>query len=354
VIKRLSRAASIEDLARLRTEGMRSVLRLVEQGVRAAELLDVMTEINDQLTARLIRLVESNLRQTWKGAIPELPWVWMMLGSEGRREQSLRTDQDNAIIYADPSTKSEGVAAEKWFGALATDVNDALSRCGYALCPGEVMARNPRWRQPLSGWKRTFRQWVLTPDPSALMHASVFFDLRAGYGDRGLLENLQADLLEGIGQEPGFLGFLMRSALDYTPPLSFFRRFVVERGGEHSGSFDIKRRGLMPVVGIARVMALDVRYLDSTNTFDRLEYVVRTQPRLATSAENVLEAYQYLVDLRLKHHLDAFSSGQSPDNYINPEALTRTQRRILRSVFSVVSDAQESLGQRYGAGMIRT
>ncbi len=154
-------------------------------------------------------------------------------------------------------------------------------------------------------------------------------------------------------RERGVLTFLTHNALILRPPLSFFRRFVVDRSGEYRNSFDLKLHGLTPVVDLARVLALDACYLDSSNTFDRLEYAGKHLDGASTIAASAADALRYLHDMRLAHHLNQIEAGEKPDNHINPETLSKTQQKILRAVFSTVQDAQESLSHRYGEHMMR-
>lgn len=352
-IKRLEKARSIAELARIRTEADGHLLRLYQHGLQCEDLTEVITEINDRLTARLLTLAEAHQRGEHPDHAVDLRWTWLALGSKGRREMGLTGDQDNALIYEDPGGPAEQAQAEKWFGAIARRVVMGLAACGFTLCKGGVMATNPKWLQPLARWKRIFRDWIGEPEPMALMHSSIFFDLRPLYGHTELARELTDDLRGALRRERGVLTFLTHNALIFRPPLSFFRRFVVDRSGEYRNSFDLKLHGLTPVVDMARVLALDACYLDSSNTFDRLEYAGKYLDGASTIASSAVDALRYLHDMRLAHHLHQIEAGEKPDNHINPETLSKTQQQILRAVFSTVQDAQESLSHRYGEHMMR-
>ncbi len=352
-IKRLEKARSITELARIRTEADGHLLRLYQHGIQCEELTGVITEINDRLTVRLLTLAEDHLRAERPDQAVDLRWTWLALGSKGRREMGLTGDQDNALIYEDPAGPVERVWADKWFSAIARRVVMGLAACGFTLCKGGVMATNPKWRQPLSIWKRIFRDWIGEPEPMALMHSSIFFDLRPLYGHTKLAGELTDDLQDALKRERGVLTFLTHNALVFRPPLSFFRRFVVDRSGEYRNSFDLKLHGLTPLVDMARVLALDACYFDSSNTFDRLEYAGKHLDGASTITASATDALRYLHDMRLAHHLNRIEAGESPDNHINPETLSKTQQQILRAVFSTVQDAQESLSHRYGEHMMR-
>ncbi|MEM9665583.1 MAG: DUF294 nucleotidyltransferase-like domain-containing protein [Bacteroidota bacterium] len=353
LLKEIEQAASVDALVHVRPTLNRHLARLHRQGLGVEELVAFNTEVNDRLTSRVLHLTEAAVRAEDPTAVPPLRWAWIALGSEGRQEMSLKTDQDNALLYEDPADEAQAAQARAWFLRLAQAANEALDRCGFTLCPGEVMARNPTWCQPLAAWVRTFRTWILEPDPKALMHASIFFDLRGLYGDEALVEALQDGLRAALARERGFLPFLMHNAQANRPPLSFFRRFVLDRTGEHRNTFDVKLRGLMPIVDVARVLALEAGFLASTNTLDRLRHVAETQPTLTSTAQDAAEAYRYLIDLRLNHHFEALQRGADLDNHIDPSTLTKVQQQTLKAVFTVISDLQEVLAHRYGADLMR-
>jgi len=353
-LKRIERADRLRELSSLRSEVDTQLVHLHRQGVRARDIVRINTEINDQIAGRVLTLVEQRLQQENPSRYIDWPWVWMSLGSEGRKEMTLRTDQDNAIIYADPPDEATAARVEDWLRLLAEEANEALASCGFTLCDGDVMARNKTWRQPLRKWKRVFRQWMFDPSPKALMNATIFFDLRALRGDASLVEALKNDLRSALDDERGFLTFLVSIALNNSPPLTFFRRFVLDEDGEERSFFDIKLRGLMPVTDLARVLALDARYLESTNTLDRLEAAGEALPRVRQTAENLREVYRHLEELRLQHQIRCIKEGIEPDNRVDPTALTKTQQQMLKVVFSQIKDAQQSLKLRYGAQSVRS
>ena len=353
-LKRIERAGSVRELASIRSEVDGQLVHLYQQGVQARDIIRINTEINDQVAIRVLSLVEQELREEHPELYFDWPWVWMSLGSEGRKEMSLRTDQDNAIIYKDPPDEETAERVEEWLRPLAERANEALAQCGYTLCDGDVMARNPQWRLPLRRWKRVFRKWMFDPSPKALMHATIFFDLRALHGEASLVDDLKADLKKALDDERGFLTFLVSIALKNTPPLTFFRRFVLDNDGEERSSFDIKLRGLMPVTDLGRVLALEARFLDSTNTIARLQEAGASISRVRQTADNLSDAYRHLEALRLHHQIQCIQEGRAPDNRVDPSTLTKTQQQMLKVVFSTIKDAQQVLGLRYGAQSVRT
>jgi CBS domain-containing protein len=345
---RIDSARSVTELSGLRGETDKLLIGLDRQGVRPSDLISINTELNDRLMRRAISLVEEELTEEYPQEKVDLPWVWLSLGSEGRGEMGLVTDQDNALLYADPADEDEAERAERWFKRFAERTNEALASCGFALCKGDIMARNPNWRQPLSQWKETFRAWIISPEQQQLMQASTFFDLRGLYGDLSLVDELKSSIRESLANERSFLPFLAREALSNRPPLSFFRRFVVERSGEYRHTFNVKRRGLRPLVDVARILSIQLGYLETANTVSRIQNAGANIPHLSKSMEDALDAYHYLSELRMSQHLSAIKSGETPTNQINPSHLTNTQQSMLKVVFSTVQETQDAVARRYG------
>lgn len=346
--ERVEQTNSPEDLYGIRGEIDKLLIGLERQGVKPKDLVTINTELNDHLMKRLVGLVETEMRETHPDLYVDLPWAWLSLGSEGRGEMSLLTDQDNALLYADPADEEEAEKAEEWFRTLAWRANEVLAEAGFALCEGDIMARNPKWRQSLGDWKETFRGWILTPDADVLVLASTFFDLRGLYGDMSLVEELKSSIYETLEKGRSFLPFMVQNALGNRPPLSFFRRFVLERSGEYRHTFNIKRRGLRPLVDAARIFAIELRYLDSANTVDRFDHIAREMAGMASTVENALDAYNYLDERRFVHHLRTIERGEKLNNQINPSDLNSTQQNMLKVVFATVQEVQEALARRYG------
>jgi CBS domain-containing protein len=332
VARQLNLARSIDQLVELRASRERAVRVLFRAGVDGYDLGRITAETNDHLVRRLLALIEAELGP------PPVPYCWLGLGSEGRREQTLHTDQDNALVYRDPPPEL-AEAAQVYFSDLSERAVAALERCGFPLCAGGLMASNPEWRQPLSQWRHYFARWVQRPEPEAVYHASIFFDLRAIAGDGSLADALWANLLEWIPDSPLFTQLLMRAALLHRPPLGFLRNLVVEHSGEHRGAFHIKARGLLPVTEAARAYAL-ARGIRQTNTFERLRALRDRGAIPRQDAEDLIAAYDFGIRLRVRHQLDQLAAGQPMDHFIVPDRMTRAERTALKEHFKVIADLQ--------------
>lgn len=343
VARQLELARSLDQLVRLRPSRERAVRILARAGVSAYDLGRITAETNDYLVRRVLELVEEELGP------PPLPYCWLGLGSEGRREQTLKTDQDNALVYRDP-TPDLAEVAETYFADLAERGVAALERCGFPRCAGEIMATNPRWRQPLSAWRDHFAHWIRRPEPEALYNAEIFFDVRPVAGDGSLADQLRTDLAEWIPGSPSFVRLLFGAALSHRPPLGLLGHLAVERGGAHRGGINVKARGLLPIVEMARAYAL-ARGITRTNTFERLRALRDLGAIPTRDAEDLIAAYEFILRLRIRQHLDQLEAGRPMDDFIMPASLARAERNALKEHFKVVAGVQgyvESLAMGRG------
>jgi len=339
VSRHIERQKSVEGLAEAQKKIIELIPLLLREGARVSHITRVVAEINDRLMAKILEFAEAELGP------PPVPYCWVVLGSEGRREQTFKTDQDNAIIYADPD---EGVAkqAQEYFTRFAEYVQKALESCGYEPCTGDYMASNPRWRRPLSSWKNCFREWITEADRRSVEDALIFFDMRPIGGEFWLFESLSTFFRGALVEASFFKSIFAFVTINRKPPLGFFRTFVVERSGEHKQELDIKTFGTAPIVEAARLLALDAG-IEATNTVDRLT----TAPPLPYFDDalrgELLEAFELLTRLRLEHQLQQLRAGQPLNNYVNPGNLTQLQRSLLKEAFRTIARAQSAISDRF-------
>ncbi len=332
------RAEDLATLVRIGTKVPELQVSLVTSGATADQIGQAISAMTDAFTARLLELAEADLGP------PPVPYVWMVGGSQARREQSAHSDQDNALLLADHTEPAD----DEYFATLADRVNEGLAACGYDACPGEVMARNPKWRQPLRIWHRYFTDWIERPEPMALMLANVFFDLRPLQDPEGLFGELHAEVLEHSRANRIFIAHMAANALKHRPPLGFFRNFVLIRGGDHDHTFDLKYRGTVPVVDLARVYALSAG-IPQINTIERLQAGVQTQALSRDGAANLIDALELIDTLRMRHQARQIRAGNQADNYLSPDELSSPERGHLKDAFSLIDTMQEALGQRHQA-----
>ncbi len=340
LVQHISRQHSVEGIREL-VEGMANLMvHWVNGGMPAQQVSQLLTAISDAVATRLIGLAEEEL-----GPAP-VPWCWLSFGSQARSEQLLGADQDNGIVIDDRAT-DEDLA---WFRELATRVCDGLALCGYKYCPGGIMATTDQWCQRLETWKETVRSWTRTPTNDAVMRVSIFFDIRGISGEATLADALQEEMLKQAGKNSIFLAALAASALGNKPPLGIFRRFVVDRDGEHRDSLDIKKRGVLPVTEIARLHAL-ARGVVAVNTEERLNALGKGEFMTMVDSRNLMDALHFVQRVRMQHQCEQVLAGETPDNYINPRKLPRLAREQLRDAFTIIDEAQSAVRQTYRAGM---
>jgi CBS domain-containing protein len=216
-------------------------------------------------------------------------------------------------------------------------------------CPGDVMAMNPKWRQPLRIWKKYFVTWIQRPDPMALMLSSVFFDLRPLYDPEGLFEEIHDTVLAHSKTNRIFIAYMAANALKHRPPLGFFRNFVLIHGGDHNHTFDIKHRGIVPIIDLARVYALS-EGIEETNTAERLRAAAEAKAVSKDGAANLIGALELIGTLRMRHQARQLRRGERADNFLSPDELSPMERGHMKDAFVLINTMQESLGQRYQAG----
>lgn len=308
---------------------------LIANGAKARNLTRLITTISDAILNKIIAFALD------KTGPPPCPFAFMVMGSEGRKEQTLKTDQDNAIIYEDVVGQS-AAAVHSYFLALGEMICTSLSDVGFDLCKGEIMAMNPKWCQPLSVWKGYFLSWIRLAEPEDMLSSAIFFDFRCAHGQDELVAELRSFLQHALAESPLFFGYMAVNAQHFKPPIGFFRNFIVESRGEHRESFDIKKV-MVPIVDFARLHALK-NGLSETNTQERLHQLF-TRKLLSRDTYHELEqAYSFLMQLRFARQLSAITMEKTaPDNYINPKRLTRIEQTMLKEIFSRIDNMQKEI-----------
>ena len=335
VLRSVEKAEDRGALAGYAAEVAGVVRHLVATGVGAPSVGRVVSALNDTLVRTLVRLAERDL-----GPAPA-PWAWMVLGSEGRLEQTMLTDQDNALVFAAEAAADEDAAA--WFQSLAGHVVDGLVQSGFPPCPGGYMATN--WNLSLPAFEDRFRDWMADPDPDALLEAAIFFDFRRVAGPLDL-EPLEA-VLDQAPQAELFLTHLAASVSSMRPPVGAFRRIVVK-----DGAVDLKRGAIGPVVALARTYGLAAGGR-ARATLDRLEAAVEAGVLSREGAENLSEAFRFILDLRLSAQLDELAEGRPMDNDVELDGLAPLERHHLKDALVAIRDALEGLEFTYQASRVR-
>ncbi|WP_306330912.1 DUF294 nucleotidyltransferase-like domain-containing protein [Vibrio injensis] len=330
---------SIEDLANLAKQVKPAFVRLVNEDANSHMVGTAMSTIGRSFKQRLLELAEE------KFGPPPVPYCFLALGSMGRDEQLIVTDQDNALLLDD--SYDEGLHGQ-YFADLAQFVCDGLDQCGYTYCTGEIMATNPMWRMTRQQWETCFADWIDNPNPKALLNASIFFDLDGVYGRLKWAEQLNGFIVRRARRNNRFLACLARNALNRTPPLGFFKNFVMEKDGRHNNSINLKRRGTAPLADLIRVHALAVGSR-AKNSFERLDDIIDAGILPKGRGQDLRDALEFISMVRIRHQALDVENNNEPDNNIEPENLSEFERRNLKDAFQILSNGQNFLKYRYQA-----
>ena len=340
IVREIESRRTVDELAVAAAKSGGIIALLLKEGVRAVNITRIISEINDRLVRRVIEIAEKRLGP------PPMPYCWITFGSEGRKEQTFRTDQDNALIYADPATPEREAEAAIYFEALTTEVSASLVKLGFPSCPAGYMASNRTWRQPLRVWREYFRKWVYDPTPQAVLSSLIFFDFRPIHGDFLLAESLRGSLNAMVADQPVFLGFMANTIIRNMPPIGFFNRFVVEKGGEHKDELNLKVKGVSQFVDMVRLFALE-KGVDDTSTLERLAALKDRHTLVSDYAEEIAAAFEFIMLLRVTHQMEQMEAGKTPDNFINPNRLTNLEKKSMKEAFHLASKLQDLIIERY-------
>ncbi len=343
--REVQQAATPEDVAKCCRRVPELAKALLGCGAHPHYITRMISSVCDTATVRLINLAEEKL-----GPAP-VPYVFMALGSQGRQEMTIASDQDNAIVYALPLDPAAQPQVETYMNELSSFVCEWLERAGYPLCPGGVMARNPKWCKSISVWKQYFSKWINLPEPQQLLEFTIFFDFRPVYGSMELAQDLRRHVFEELRTTPAFYPHFAQNSLLFKPPSRLLGRILPgTTGGDHPGLLDLKE-ALIPIVSFARLYALQ-HELDSTHTIDRLDALIQESIILESSGEDIKSAYDFLVRLRLQHQVTDLASGSIPSNTINYRRLSQIDQTILNQSFAQINAVQKKISYDYLGGTV--
>ncbi|MCB0400001.1 MAG: CBS domain-containing protein [Winogradskyella sp.] len=337
LIKEIKRSRSAEQLIDIRQRTEKLLERYLEQDIPIDFISRLVSAINDTITQRIIEFSIAKMDTK-----PPTKFAWLAIGSQGRQEQLLMTDQDNALVFENVDEEKYN-STQSYFLKLSDYINKDLETVGFELCPAQMMANNPKWCQSVMEWSKQFNSWITTPDQDNLMLCTIFFDYEHIYGDKELVNQLSESLFKSIDSYDIFLNYLGRNALLNPPPLSFFRQFLVEDDGEHKDHFDIKARAMMPLVDAARLLILSHNIKAINNTLERYEKLIELEPQNKDTYLFCIEAYKNLLTFRTKQGLKHNDSGR----FIDLESLDKGNRLQLKRSFKAVKEVQELIKVRF-------
>lgn len=342
LIKEIDKAESVEDLRYLHTLAGDMVVQLFSEGLKIHYISRLISEINDKIMSRVVFLTIREIRRE-----PPVIFSIMALGSEGRREQTLKTDQDNALIYEDSYPLLE-TDVEGYFREFGETYTRNLIKVGFPPCPGNVMVANPEWRMGVSAWKEKLRKWFAKPEPENTLFLGIFFDLRNAFGSAELVEELREFVFDALEGNDLYIAYMLLDAVRFKPPIGFMRRFVLEKEGE----IDLKRGGIFPITQGVRALSLKARVRE-THTLERIDRLVDKGFLSADLGRDLKEAYSYLQTIRLRFQIEELMKGEEPDNLIDPRELSKLERELLRDTFKIVGEFQGFIERKYTASLPR-
>lgn len=337
ILKDIRRAKRTKDLRNLRLKANTLLKGYLEQNIPLTHIIKIISTINDAVTTRAIKLSIKKI-----GASPPVAFSWIAIGSQGRKEQLLFTDQDNALIFEDvPQAQYNSV--KSYFLKLAKQVTKTLNIIGFEYCQADMMASNPEWCKSISEWKAQCSKWILNPDEKGILLSSIFFDYNHIYGDASLVNSLSDSIFDTLGDTSRFYSILAKDAMKSPPPLGFFKQFIVEQNGEQKDLFNIKNRALMPLIDAARVLALSKKIKGINSTYERFEKLAELEENNKELFMSCSYAFKALLKFKTKQGLLHEDTGK----FIELSTLTKEEQLKLKRCFKPIQEIQESLKLRF-------
>ncbi len=332
----VDRAESLDDLKEAANRMPRFVRSLYDRGVKPRYIAPLVTDLNRKMMAQIFE------REASREMLADA--CLMVMGSEGRREQLIRTDQDNGIIFRG-STPPDGLER------VAAAFTGALTELGYPPCPGNVMVSNPAWAKSVDAYGEDLRRWIYKPSTQGFMDLAIFFDASAVAGDETLLDQLKAYLFQLIRGQENVVRHFARAIQAFDTPIGTFNRFVLEKAPPHAGALDIKKGGIFPIVHGVRSLALE-NCLSETNTIARIQLLNGKPPFEVGFTADLIEALEFMSMIRLRSQLASQDSGADGDNFVRPDDLTKLERGLLRDSLKLVKQFRKMLDHHFKLAMV--
>ncbi|WP_282163105.1 DUF294 nucleotidyltransferase-like domain-containing protein [Ulvibacterium marinum] len=337
LVKAIKRAKKYKQIKPLRKSIQHLLQGYLDQNIPMGLTAKIISELNDTCIKQIIAISLKKMRKP-----PPVKFAWLSIGSQGRSEQLLHTDQDNALLFEDVA-ENQLPKVTKYFLTLAKHITHGLKVIGFDYCPAEMMASNPKWCISLQEWKDKVSHWIINPGPDEVLMSSIFFDYNVSYGDKEMVNALSKHIFQSMEKYPIFFLHLASGALQNPSPTGFFRQFLVEQDGAHKDFFDLKRRALMPLIDAARVLILSHSVKAISNTWERYEKLAELEPKNKEFYLACSYATKALLKFRTKQGLLHHDSGR----YIALEKLNKEEKIKLKRTFKTIKEVQELLSVRF-------
>lgn len=337
LLKEIKRANRTKSLRNVRAKAHNLLKAYLDQNIPIRHICKIISELNDAITFRVIENAIKKMETP-----PPVEFSWLALGSQGRKEQLLYSDQDSALIFQDvPEDKYDETQA--YFLKLAGHITKSLHKIGYEYCTAEMMASNPEWCMSYSNWKAQFENWIVNPDNKAILLSSIFFDFSRIYGNKTLVNNLTDSIFNSLEQSSHLLSLLAKDILQSPPPLGFFKQMVLEKNGKYEDFFNIKVRALMPLIDAARLLILTHKIKNINNTALRYEKLSELEPENKELYDSCSYAFKALLKFKTKQGIANNDSGK----FINLETLNKEEKLKLKRCFKPIREIQDLLKYRF-------
>ena len=337
ILKEIKRAKTIESLKLINDKTQHLLKLYLEQKLPIFFVSKIISTINNTITQKVIEITLEKIKVN-----APTSFSWLALGSQGRSEQLLLTDQDNALVFEDVS-KEDYPKTKEYFLNFSKIVTKSLYEIGFEYCPADMMASNPKWCLSVSKWKNQFNKWITKPSEKKIMLCTIFFDYEKIYGDDKLVSSMTSSIYQSIHKYEIFLNFLGLNAIKNPPPLGFFRNFLVENGGGHKDQFDIKAKAIMPLVDAARLLTLSTEIEKVNNTVLRYKKLADLEPQNKDLYESCIDSFKILLRFRTTQGLVHGDSGR----YIDINSLNKVDRLKLKGCFKPIKNVQELIRVRF-------
>jgi CBS domain-containing protein len=338
IIRAINKAESKDELKRLFSEAEKIRDRYIVSEMPVHYIHEVVAVIRDAVMRKVIELVIKD------SDIAGESFCWVELGSSGRKEQLLKTDLDNLIILKDVESSLKEVILK-----MAEQVNHFLMDCGFSQCPAGIMGHLPPMCRTEGEWNHQFEDWIYQPDQGALLHSTIFFDMRHLFGNPELVPRMKSNILNHIRKQPSFLNYLAKNATQNPPPLSFFNQFMVESSGEHKNEFDIKKRAIMPMADAARLFSLEHSFYDSVATIDRFKYVLAHETRHQEIFGDAVHGFEFLLKMRARSGFHHGDDGR----FVDIGSFDNIDKKILKEIFHIIRELQKIIHVRFQLDLFR-
>jgi CBS domain-containing protein len=342
LLKQTRKAAGARELKHVREKLTDLIQNSIDKNIPVSHISNIVAEINIAVTRRAIELAVEQI-----GVHPPARFVWINIGSQGRKEQLLPTGQNNALIFEDVNAEQYSTV-KTYFTELAENVNEILEKTGYGYSQENILAGNAQWCKSLSDWINQYNTWIATPAEKGIEMSTTFFDLDFIYGVPEIEDALINHIKQAIHRNKKFFAYLAADALKNPPPLGFFRQFLVESDGEHKDSFNIKDRAIEPLVDAGRLLALNQNLTEITNTYGRFKKLAEQEPQYADLYDDCAEAFNTLMKFRTEEGLLNNSDGK----YLNLNELSKSDKVKLKNCFPPISELQDMIKNRFSIASI--